>query len=107
MRNTLFGHVFSSSQARVGGGSLVYCGVLLRAPPGFLHPRLVARTWRLGSPSDETLGNIPMTAHVLGGAVVAEDASRGVVDERMRVFGYRNLSAPPPPCPPTPASIRR
>ncbi len=35
--------------------------------------------------------NIPSTAHILGGAVIAPDASRGVVDARQRVFGYENL----------------
>jgi cholesterol oxidase len=35
--------------------------------------------------------NIPTTAHILGGAVIAPDASRGVVDARQRVFGYENL----------------
>ena len=35
MRNTLFRHVFSSSQTGVGGGSLVYGGVLFRARPAF------------------------------------------------------------------------
>jgi cholesterol oxidase len=35
--------------------------------------------------------NIPTTAHVLGGAVIGADASRGVVDDRHRAFRYRNL----------------
>jgi cholesterol oxidase len=39
----------------------------------------------------EALFNIPTTAHILGGAVIAPDASRGVVDARQRVFGYENL----------------
>jgi cholesterol oxidase len=39
----------------------------------------------------EALANIPTTAHVLGGAVIGADASRGVIDQRLRVFGYRNL----------------
>jgi cholesterol oxidase len=34
---------------------------------------------------------IPITAHILGGAVIAADASSGVVDGRHRVFGYQNL----------------
>jgi cholesterol oxidase len=37
MRNTPFRHVVSSSQTGVGGGSLVYGGVLFRAQPGFYH----------------------------------------------------------------------
>lgn len=39
----------------------------------------------------EALGNIPTTAHLLGGAVIGPDASRGVVDGQLRVFGYRNM----------------
>jgi cholesterol oxidase len=39
----------------------------------------------------EAVANIPTTAHVLGGAVIGADASRGVVDARQRVFGYENL----------------
>jgi cholesterol oxidase len=39
----------------------------------------------------EALFNIPTTAHILGGAVIAHDPSRGVVDARQRVFGYENL----------------
>jgi cholesterol oxidase len=39
----------------------------------------------------EALFNIPTTAHILGGAVIAPDPSRGVVDAHQRVFGYQNL----------------
>ncbi len=39
----------------------------------------------------EALFNIPTTAHILGGAVIAPDPERGVVDEHQRVFGYENL----------------
>jgi cholesterol oxidase len=39
----------------------------------------------------EALFNIPTTAHILGGAVIAPDADQGVVDARQRVFGYENL----------------
>ncbi|HTZ64392.1 MAG TPA: GMC family oxidoreductase [Solirubrobacteraceae bacterium] len=39
----------------------------------------------------EALLNVPTTAHILGGAVIAGDAGRGVVDARQRVFGYENL----------------
>jgi cholesterol oxidase len=39
----------------------------------------------------EALFNIPTTAHILGGAVIAADAEQGVVDARQRVFGYENL----------------
>jgi cholesterol oxidase len=39
----------------------------------------------------EAVFNIPTTAHILGGAVIGADASRGVVDAHQRVFGYENL----------------
>ncbi len=39
----------------------------------------------------EALFNIPTTAHILGGAVIAPDPQRGVVDAHQRVFGYQNL----------------
>jgi cholesterol oxidase len=39
----------------------------------------------------EALFNIPTTAHILGGAVIAPDPGQGVVDARQRVFGYENL----------------
>ncbi|MFF2060110.1 GMC oxidoreductase [Rhodococcus qingshengii] len=42
------------------------------------------------STTAEVLG-MPITAHLLGGAVIGVDASRGVVDMQHRVFGYQNL----------------
>jgi cholesterol oxidase len=39
----------------------------------------------------EALFNIPSTAHILGGAVIAPDPAGGVVDARQRVYGYENL----------------
>jgi cholesterol oxidase len=39
----------------------------------------------------ETLFNIPTTAHVLGGAVMGEDITSGVIDRDHRVFGYEGL----------------
>ncbi len=39
----------------------------------------------------EALFNIPTTAHILGGAVIAPDPARGVIDAHQRVFGYENL----------------
>ncbi|HET8756238.1 MAG TPA: GMC family oxidoreductase [Solirubrobacteraceae bacterium] len=39
----------------------------------------------------EAVGNLATTAHVLGGAAIGADPSRGVVDARQRVFGYENL----------------
>jgi cholesterol oxidase len=39
----------------------------------------------------EALLNVPITAHILGGAVMGTDAGSGVIDHRQRVFGYENL----------------
>jgi cholesterol oxidase len=39
----------------------------------------------------EAMFNIPSTAHILGGAVIAADPDHGVVDAHQRVFGYENL----------------
>ncbi len=40
--------------------------------------------------TDVLLGT-PTTAHVLGGAVMGEDATTGVVDKNNHVFGYENM----------------
>jgi cholesterol oxidase len=39
----------------------------------------------------EALLNMPITAHILGGAVIASDAEHGVVDAFQRAFGYERL----------------
>lgn len=39
----------------------------------------------------EALADIPSTAHLLGGAVIGADATSGVVDKELHVFGYRNM----------------
>ena len=39
----------------------------------------------------ETLAGIPSTAHILGGAVMGEDAEKGVIDRNNNVFGYKNM----------------
>ncbi len=39
----------------------------------------------------ETLGGIPTTAHILGGACMGDSAETGVIDHRHRVFGYDGL----------------
>jgi cholesterol oxidase len=39
----------------------------------------------------ESLLGIGATAHILGGAIVADDATQGVVDSDHRVFGYEGL----------------
>jgi cholesterol oxidase len=40
--------------------------------------------------SEAILGT-PLTAHILGGCVIGEDSSKGVIDHDHRVFGYHNL----------------
>ncbi len=42
----------------------------------------------------EILFNIPMTAHCIGGAGMADTPARGVIDRFNRVFGYTNLYCP-------------
>ncbi len=44
-----------------------------------------------GSTLTEAFRNAPWTAHILGGAVIGSDPSTGVVDNRLRVFGYQNM----------------
>jgi cholesterol oxidase len=39
----------------------------------------------------EILFDIPCTAHVLGGCPIAASPAEGVVDQRNRVFGYKNM----------------
>lgn len=39
----------------------------------------------------ETLMGIPSTAHILGGAVMGKDATKGVIDKDNKVFGYENM----------------
>jgi cholesterol oxidase len=69
-----------------------------RPNPTFIPIANMAAEWfakRTGgiaqSALTEALFNIPTTAHILGGAVIAPDPSQGVVDARQRVFGYENL----------------
>jgi len=39
----------------------------------------------------EAVANIPMTAHILGGAAIGSDAEHGVVDSEQHVFNYHKL----------------
>ena len=39
----------------------------------------------------ETIAGIPSTAHILGGAVMGENPSEGVIDKNNKVFGYQHL----------------
>jgi cholesterol oxidase len=69
-----------------------------RPNPTFIPVANQAAQWiadRIGgipqSSLTEAIANAPSTAHILGGAIIAPDAERGVVDHRQRVFGYENL----------------
>lgn len=54
--------------------------------------RLAAKTGGIAqSTLPEILLGVPGTAHLLGGAIVATDPTRGVVDMHHRAFGYHNL----------------
>ena len=39
----------------------------------------------------EILFDVPGTAHCIGGCVIADSATHGVVDSRHRVFDYKNM----------------
>ncbi len=39
----------------------------------------------------EMILGIPLTAHILGGAVMGESEEEGVIDKYNRVFGYKNM----------------
>lgn len=39
----------------------------------------------------ESVGNLSVTAHLLGGAVMADHPEQGVIDKKHEVFGYPNL----------------
>ena len=39
----------------------------------------------------EVLLNTPITAHIMGGCVIAADRNHGVVDKKCQVFGYENM----------------
>jgi len=44
-----------------------------------------------GALLSEIVLGIPTTAHILGGAVMGQDASEGVIDKNNKVFGYKNM----------------
>ena len=69
-----------------------------RPAPTYIEAGHQAATWladRTGGIAQssifEAFGNMPTTAHVLGGAVIGADADAGVLDPRLRVFGYENM----------------
>ncbi|MFY9488867.1 MAG: GMC oxidoreductase, partial [Solirubrobacterales bacterium] len=70
----------------------------LRPNPTFIPVANLAAEWVAksigGVPQSgitEVLFNTPTTAHILGGAVIGRDRQSGVIDDKLQVFGYRNL----------------
>lgn len=69
-----------------------------RPAPTFIREGHRVATWlaeRTGGIAQgsvfEAFGNRPMTAHVLGGAVIGASPATGVVDAELKVYGYRNM----------------
>lgn len=90
---------FRARKRRLGSGYRIVTEVPGERPaPTYLDVGHRAATWlaeQTGGTAQssvfEALGNRPMTAHVLGGAVIGAGPRSGVVDDRMRVFGYENM----------------
>lgn len=89
---------FEAKRGLFGGVSLSTRQDPERPNPTYIEEGNKAAAWaaqRTGGYAQsvllEALGNIPSTAHILGGAVIGKDADSGVVDSHGRAFGYRNL----------------
>ena len=90
---------FTPRPRRFGGGVRITTEQDAANPnPTFIPAANRAAQWlaaRIGgtpqSGTTEALFNVPATAHILGGAVMAGDPSQGVIDARGQVFGYQNL----------------
>lgn len=82
-------NIFGGMQSTIGSG---------QKPTPFI-PESVALTKLLAEKANgkatsfagETLLGIPSTAHILGGAVMGIDATKGVIDKNNKVFGYENM----------------
>ena len=90
---------FRARKRRLGGGYRLSTTQHSEKPsPTYIDKGNQAAQWlarRTGGIAQsnvlEALGNIPSTAHLLGGAVIGADAKSGVVGKNLRVFGYRNM----------------
>jgi cholesterol oxidase len=90
---------FRAKKRRFGRGYRVSTQAVPDKPaPTYIDVGHRAATWlaeRTGGIAQssifEAFGNMPMTAHVIGGAVVGADTDSGVLDQQLRVFGYENL----------------
>jgi cholesterol oxidase len=89
---------FVARRGLFGGVSLATRQDPLNPNPTFIREGFDAAAWLAHETGGiaqsmvmEALANIPTTAHILGGAVIGQDAGSGVVDRDGRAFGYRNL----------------
>lgn len=76
-----------TTRREAGGGSLAFIPQALKAAQ---HLAQVTGGEAI-CPLLENVGNKAVTAHILGGAVVADSPERGVIDHRHEVFGYPGL----------------
>lgn len=90
---------FRAVRRRFGGGFRLVTEIDSQRPaPTYLEVGHRVAAWiaeRTGGIAEssvfETFGGRPMTAHVLGGAVIGATPETGVVDRELRVFGYQNM----------------
>ena len=90
---------FRAVRRRFGGGFRLVTEIDSRRPaPTYLEVGHRVAAWiaeQTGGVAEssvfETFGGRPMTAHVLGGAVIGATPETGVVDRELRVFGYQNM----------------
>jgi cholesterol oxidase len=89
---------FRAKRGRLGGVSLTTEQDPEKPNPTYIESGNRAAEWLAAHTGGyaqsmllEAWANIPTTAHILGGAVIGSDASRGVVDATSRLFGYENF----------------
>lgn len=89
---------FRPRRGILGGSGLRTEQHLGKPNPTFIEAANAAAAWlaeRTGGVAQsgvlEAVANIPTTAHLLGGAPIGADAESGVVDSRLRAFGYQDL----------------
>ena len=94
MRNKLFRHVFSTAQTGVGGGSLVYGGVLFRPQPAFYEDP----QWCELGHWEETLSAHYATAERMLGVKAApfDTPAMALTEELAQHFGAEDSFAPAP-----------
>lgn len=76
-----------TTRRETGAASLAFIPQALKAA----HHLALVTGGEAICPLLESVGNKAVTAHILGGAVVADSPERGVIDHRHEVFGYPGL----------------